>query len=511
MTYELFERRFAAINDLLNIANQLTWDFRTMMPTGGAAMRGIQMSTLMGMAHELMMSAETRKLVDAAETEVIHLSEDSIERRCVTSARDAHDYHQRIPRDLHQRRAELNLTGQGVWERARAQNDFELLRPVYEEHVEIARRLADCIGYDEHPHDAMISIYEPGMTTAMLADLFTDLRDGLKPLVAAIAEVEQPRTDFLFGDYPIKNQKIFTRGIAEAFGYDFERGRIDIAPHPFEISQTREDVRITTRYNRNSIVSALQSTMHEVGHGIYEQQIDPALTRSVLTTDLFGLYGVGGISFGVHESQSRLWENQIGRSRGFWERHFGDLRDLFSDTLRDVDAEGFYRAYSSVQPGRLRTEADELTYDLHIMLRVEIERRLMDRSLAVADIPRIWRELTQENLGIEVENDRDGVLQDMQWSAGQFGIFCGYTVGNIIAAQLQQTIIATEASTVRDLDDGKYASLRNWLGENLHKHGRRYSRDEILETITGRGVDAKPYLSYLTRKYRDIYNLPISP
>lgn len=507
MTYALFSQRFAAINDLFNIANLLTWDFRSMMPPGGAATRGHQMSTLMGLAHETLMSDDTRRLVDMAENEVAHLAENSIERRCVSGARDALDYHLRIPRDLQQRRAELNLTGQGVWEKARERNDFDLLRPIYEEHIDIARRLADCIGYDEHPHDAMISIYEPGMTTAMLSELFVDLRANVKPLLAEIAQAEQPRTDFLYGDYPIENQKLFARSIAAAFGYDFDRGRIDIAPHPFEISQTREDVRITTRYNRNNIVSALQGTMHEAGHGIYEQQIDPSLTRTVLATDLFGLYGVGGISFGVHESQSRLWENQIGRSRGFWERHFGELRDLFPDTLHDVDAEGFYRAYSSVQAGQRRTEADELTYDLHIMLRVDIERRLLDGSLAVADIPDAWREMMQDDLGIAVEDDRDGVLQDMQWSAGQFGIFCGYTVGNIIAAQLQETVAATNAGIMKDVEHGKYDSLRCWLGDNLHKHGRRFSRDEILEKITGRRIDTKPYVRYLAEKYRDIYRL----
>jgi len=507
MTYDLFTQRFGAINDLLNIANLLTWDYRTTMPPEGSLTRGKQMSTLMGTAHEMLMSDETRRLVDSAEAEVANRAEDSIERRCVSGARDALDYHRRIQRDLQQRRAELNLTGQGVWEKARAADDFEMLRPIYEEHIDISRRLADCIGYEKHPHDAMISIYEPGMTTSMLADLFTDLRAGLKPLVAAIAAGEQTRTDFLFRDYPVEKQKLFAHRIAEAFGYDFDRGRIDIAPHPFEISQTRQDVRITTRYNRNNIVTALQGTMHEAGHGIYEQQIDPSLTRTVLATDLYGLYGVGGISFGVHESQSRLWENQIGRSRGFWQCHFANLRDLFPDALHDVDAEEFYRAYSAVAASARRTEADELTYDLHIMLRVDIERRLLEGSLKVSDIPAAWKEMMQDDLGVEVKSDRDGVLQDMQWSAGQFGIFCGYTMGNIIAAQLQKAALTAVPSIADDLEQGEYTNLRNWLGENLHKHGRRYTRDEILNSVTGRGVDAGPYVDYLTQKYSNIYGL----
>jgi len=507
MSYDRFARRFGEINDLLNIANLLTWDSRSMMPPGGATTRGRQMSTLMGLAHELLMSDETRRHVEAAEAAVANQSENSIERRCVNAAREAIEYHRRIPRDLQQRRAELNLTGQAIWEAARARNDFELLRPVYEEHIEIARRLADCIGYEAHPHDALISLYEPGMTTAMLGELFTGLRAVLKPLFVEIAESDQPRTDFLYRNYPIEKQRIFAHRIAQAFGYDFARGRMDTAPHPYEISQTREDVRITTRYNANNIVSALQSTMHEAGHGIYEQQIDPALTRTVLATDLFGLYGVGGISFGVHESQSRLCENQVGRSRGFWERHFGELRDLFPDTLADVDAEEFYRAYSSVRPGLIRTEADELTYDLHIMLRVDIERLLLDGSIFVRDIPNVWHERMQDDFGLEVCGDHNGVLQDMQWSAGQFGIFCGYSLGNIIAAQLLESALSNQSNIADDLGNGEYASLRGWLGDRLHRHGRRYSRNEILKSITGRGVDIAPYVGYLSAKYRDIYNI----
>ena len=507
MSYQTFAKRFAALNDLLNIANLLTWDFRVMMPPGGAETRGHQMATLMGMAQDMLMSDETLRVIGAAEDTVSGLSEGSVERRSVAHARAAVDLHRRIPPDLNRRRSALNLTGQGVWADSRARNDFATLRPVFEEHLAICRELAECIGYENHPHDAMISVYEPGADTASLGVLFAQLRAGLAPLVAEISAIAPPRTDFLHGDYPEDRQRSFARQIAEALGYDFRRGCLDTAPHPFEISQTREDVRITTRYHRNNIVSALQGTMHEVGHGLYEQNIDPDLTRGVLATDLLGLYGVGGISFGVHESQSRLWENQIGRSRGFWERHFGALHDLFPDTLSGVDAETFYRAYNCVRLGQIRVEADELTYDFHIMLRVEMERRLMDGSLRVADMPGAWADAMQHDLGLKVPDDRQGVLQDMQWSAGQFGIFCGYTIGNVLAAQIQGAAVAADQQIPFDLDLGDYARLRGWLTDNLYRHGRRYDRDETLHRITGQGMDAAPYIAYLTGKYREIYAL----
>jgi carboxypeptidase Taq len=507
MGYQQFASRVAALNDLLNIAYLLTWDFRVMMPPGGALTRGHQMATLMGLAQDMLMSDDTLRAIEAAEDAVAVLPDTAIEHRCVAHARAAVDLHRRIPPALNRRRAALNLTGQGIWAEARARNDFAMLRPVFEEHVAICRELAACIGYENHPHDAMIGIYEPGADTASLAELFAQLRAGLAPLVAEIAATEPPRTDFLYGDYPQDRQRVFARRIAEAFGYDFARGRLDIAPHPFEISQTREDVRITTRYHRNNIVSALQGTMHEVGHGLYEQNIAPELTRGVLATDLLGLYGVGGISFGVHESQSRLWENHVGRSRGFWETHFGALHDLFPETLAGVDAGAFHRAYNCVRPGLIRVEADELTYDFHVMLRVEMERHLMDGTLRVADMPAAWAEAMQKDLGIPVPDDRNGVLQDMQWSAGQFGIFCGYTIGNVLAAQIQEAAIAADPQIPGDLDRGEYARLRGWLTENLYRHGRRFDRDETLRRITGRGLDARPYVAHLTARYRAIYAL----
>lgn len=507
MTYPAFAERFGALNDLLNIANLLTWDFRVMMPPGGAQTRGQHMATLMGLAQDMLMSDDTSRLIDAAQAEVAHLPGDAPEALAVAHARAAVDLHRRIPPDLNRRRAALNLTGQAVWADARARNDFAMLRPVFEEHIQICHRLADCIGYSAHPHDAMIGIYEPGADTASLSALFSQLRAGLSPLLAQIAQAPQPRADFLFGDYPQDRQRAFAVHIAEAFGYDFQRGRLDTAPHPFEISQTREDVRITTRFHRNNIVSALQGTMHEVGHGLYEQNIAPDLTRTVMATDLLGLYAVGGISFGVHESQSRLWENRIGRSRAFWEHHFAALHDLFPDTLAEVDADMFWRAYSRVRPGLIRTEADELTYDFHIMLRVDMERALMDGSLRVADMPAAWAEAMRRDLGLDVPDDASGVLQDMQWSAGQFGIFCGYTIGNVLAAQVFDAAMQDDPSLDAQLGAGQYGGLLGWLTQSLYRHGRRETRDQMLHRVTGRGMDAQPYIDALTTRYRAIYQL----
>ncbi|MDO9066642.1 MAG: carboxypeptidase M32, partial [Chloroflexota bacterium] len=299
-------------------------------------------------------------------------------------------------------------------------------------------------------------------------------------------------------------QRAFALEVAQAFGYDLNRGRLDRSAHPFEISFTRQDVRITTRYNRRYAPMALFGVWHETGHALYEQGVDPALTRSALTTDLLDLYAVGGASYGAHESQSRLWENLVGRSRAFWQRHFPRLYEFFPQQLADVDAETFYRAVNRVRPSPVRTEADEVTYNFHVMLRVEVESGLLDGTLAVKDLPTVWAGKVQEYLGVTPPDDARGVLQDIHWSSGLVGSFPTYTVGNIMSAQF----FAAARRDVAGLDDslaqGDYAPLRAWLTEHVYRHGRAYSPTELLQRSTGSGLDVGPYLAYLTKKYDDL-------
>ncbi len=506
MGYKAFLERMGEVNDLLNAESILSWDARTMMPPGGTETRAKQMATLMVFARNHLVSDETRRLLDEAEAETSGLPDDSVERTICAQVREAIDYHLRIPASLVHRRAEIGSWGQHVWAKARAESDFAAFTPVLEETIDLNREMAECIGYDEHPYDALMYRFEPGETVASLQPLFAALREGLIPLVRAIGEQEPPRVDFLQRPFDVQRQLDFALRMAKKLGYDTDRGRLDLTVHPFEISFTRNDVRITTRVNDEWMPKCLFGALHEAGHALYEQFCDPAYTRTPLATDLVGLYAVGGVSFGAHESQSRLFENHVGRSREFWELNYGDLVDTFPKQLAGVDVETFWRAINRVEPGLIRVESDELTYDFHIMLRVEIEAALIDGSLSVADLPEAWNAKIKDYLGLDVPNDRLGVLQDVHWSSGQIGTFCNYTIGNVMAGQLFAK--ATEDDQVREgLASADYVPLRSWLTEHVHRHGRRYTREQLLERATGKGLDPSFYIDHLTRKYSAIYGI----
>ncbi|MCW3475659.1 carboxypeptidase M32 [Limobrevibacterium gyesilva] len=492
--------RIAAVNDVLCASSVLVWDSRTMMPAGGAASRSHQIATLTGLARDLLIADDTRRALDGAERAVAGLPEDHPDRRSVAAVREAVAFHSRIPAALVARRAAVRGLANAAWVQARATNDFALFTPHLEATLALAREFADAAGWQDHPYDALLQLYEPGESITSLRRLFARLRDGLAPILQA-ARARTPRTDFLHRGFAEEGQRAVARSFAQRLGYDFARGRLDTTVHPFEVSFTREDVRITTRYRPDALAPALFGAMHETGHALYEQNIDPAYTRTALATDLMGLYAVGGTSFGVHESQSRLWENHVGRSRSFWRLHFAEVRNVFPDALGDVDASTFHAAVNAASPGLIRTEADELTYDFHIMLRVELEASLIAGDIAVADIPGAWAAAMREQLGLEVPDDRSGCLQDIHWSSGMIGSFCSYTIGNVMAAQL----FAAARGQVAGLDDalarGDYAPLRDWLRAQVWQHGRRFGRDEILRRATGSGLSPEPYLGYLSAKF----------
>ncbi|MEQ8366199.1 MAG: carboxypeptidase M32 [Roseicyclus sp.] len=496
------------VNDFLNAGSVLSWDARTMMPKGGASTRSKQLATLAVAARNLLCSDEMKRALDGAAAEVAGKPDDSPEARIVAQVREAIDYHERIPTELLRRKTELGSEAHEVWAEAREKADFSLFAPALTTMVDINREMAQAIGYTDHPYDALMYRFEPGTTTAGLTTLFARLREGMIPLVRAIGEAEKPRSDFLFRDYPVDGQMAFALDMAKRIGYDTDRGRLDTTVHPFEVSFTRNDVRITTRVNRNYMPMSLFGALHEAGHAMYEQGVDPSYTRTPLATDLISLYAVGGVSFGAHESQSRLWENHVGRSRAFWDNHMGDIRAAYPGTLDDVSDEEFYRAINRSEPSFVRVEADELTYDFHVMVRCELEAKMVDGSLEVADLPEAWNAAMKDYLGVDVPDDgKEGVLQDVHWSSGQIGTFCNYTIGNIMAAQLFDTALGQNAGIQTALDGGDYTPLRNWLTENVAQHGRRYSRDELLVNATGRALDPEPYLAYLTTKYTDIYAL----
>lgn len=507
--YEKFQEHIATLNDLLNVLNILKWDARTQMPPGGSQTRGYQLATVSRLAREHFVSDITARLLDAAEAEIAGEDPASYRVRAVRQTRQYYEIVRRIPSDLLSRRATLAPISEQVWHEAKQHNDFARFAPYLQQMLDLAREQADAIGYEEHPFDALVFEYEPSMTAAKLRVLFDDLKAGLLPLLEQIVAHDRPlEKDLWAREYPLDRQRAFALEMAQRIGYDLERGRLDIAPHPFEISFTRQDVRITTRYDLHYFPMAFFGTLHEAGHALYEQNIDPSLTRTALATDFLGQYAVGGTSYGAHEASSRLWENLIGRSRAFWGAHFGRLREYFPEQLAGVDEELFYRAINRVQPSLIRVEADEVTYNLHIMLRVEIEMGLLDGSLRVADLPEVWRAKMKEYLGVVPQTDSQGPLQDVHWSGGSFGSFPGYTVGNVMSAQL----LAAARQQVPGLDGalaaGDYAPLLGWLTEHFYRHGRAYSADEILQRCTGRPLHVEPYLAYLRAKFGELYGLP---
>ncbi|MBP6850147.1 MAG: carboxypeptidase M32 [Rhodoferax sp.] len=499
--FAALDERIGAINDVLNAASVLVWDSRTMMPAGGAASRGLQISTLTRVALDMLLHADTARALDTAESALPHAAPDNLHHAMVAQVRQAVEHHRRVPAALTQQRAALRTVAQAAWIEARARSDFSIFAPHLKETMALSRQHADCAGWNGHPYDAMVAAYEPGETAVSLKRLFAELRAGILPILEQARARPPARRDFLFRDFPEEGQRAFGRQLAERLGYDFQRGRLDSTVHPFEVSFTREDVRITTRYNRNYLPASLFGTAHETGHALYEQGVSPAYTRTVFATDLIGLYAVGGTSFGMHESQSRLWENHIVRSRDFWRLNFADLQSKFPEQLGDVDAEAFYRAVTHTEPGLIRVEADELTYDLHVMLRVELECALMDGSLDVADLPRVWNDTIRRDLGVEVPNDAKGVLQDIHWSTGYVGSFPSYTIGNVTAAQLMDSLRRDDPDLDAAVARGDYAVLADKLRTEVWQHGRRFTRDEMLTRTTGRPLEAGPYIAYLRGKY----------
>lgn len=498
----------AEYHDLLCILNTLKWDMRTMMPAAGAASRGAQLATLTKLAKSLFVSDETARLLDAADAESAGADPDSYQARALRQTRDAYEIQRRIPADLVGRLAALGPESEAVWAKAKDENDFASFKPYLKRMLALNIELAEAIGYDDHPFDALVFQFEPGMTAARLQKVFAELKDRILPLLQRVVAADSPLpVDLWAAEYDLAAQKQLCRELSALIGFDFARGRLDEAPHPFEISFTRDDVRITTRYDANYLPMSLFAALHEAGHGLYEQNIAPELTRTALTADFLGQYAVGGASFGAHEFSSRLWENQIGRSRAFWALHFGRLQAFFPQQMAESDPELFYRAVNRVQPSLIRVEADEVTYNLHIMLRAEIEMALLEGAVAVDDLPEIWNAKMQEYLGLTPPDDRRGVLQDVHWSFGGFGNFPCYTIGNIMAAQALAAAQAQLPDLGEGLAQGDYRTLLTWLRENIYRHGRAYSTDELLTRVAGEGLNTAPLLEYLERKYSDLYGL----
>ena len=498
--FEQLRSRLAEISDLGSAGAILAWDQQVMMPARGAFVRAEQLATIGRIAHEKFIAPEVGKLLDELEGFEQEHDYDSFEASLIRVVRADYAKASKVPAELRAEIARASSLALPVWAKARRENDFDAFRPLLERNLELRRRYIACFDGDfAEPYDVLLDDYERGMTSAELRTLFDYLKAHQVPLIREVSDAGAI-TAAPHRPFPIAAQKQFEREIVGRFGFDEAAWRLDPTVHPFATRSGLQDIRITTRYFDDSL-DGLFATMHETGHGLYEHQVDPALERTPLGY---------GTSLGIHESQSRMWENLVGRSLPFWRFVFPRARELFPEALAGLDAEGFYREVNSVRPSLIRVEADETTYNLHVLIRFELEQEMLAGSFPLSELPAEWNRRMWEYLGVEVPDDTHGVLQDTHWAGGSIGYFPTYTLGNLISVQLWERIV----SDVPDIDEqfgrGEFGALRDWLREHVHRHGRKFSPRETLERATGaKRIEPAPYIRYLQEKVGAIYGLPL--
>jgi len=472
----------------------LGWDEQVNLPAGSANHRGQQAAALADLVHREATRPEVGAWLVELEGHATALSED--DQVIVREARRDYDRATRISPDLVQRKVALDSHSYHAWAAARKRRDFSAFAPFLERQLELAAEEAACFGktgaaaYDYH-----IDKHDPGLDAGFIQGLFTELSRDLVPLAAAILESPvRARTD-IFRNFPVEKQEAFLREVTTALGFDYQHGRLDRSLHPF-CSGVGADIRMTTRFDPDNPLDSLFSSIHETGHGMYEQ----GLPENRLGTGLGQAVGMA-----VHESQSRLWENQISRSRPFWSHWEPRFRALFAEELKGISSEELYLAINAVERQPIRVDADEVMYNLHIMLRFRLERALFNREIAVAELPAVWAELSQELLGLVPEHDGEGCLQDIHWSGGAFGYFPSYCLGNMMAAQLWETVQVAVPGLESDFEAGRYGRLLRWLRQEIHQHGRRYDTRELVRRVTGRDLSPAPLIAYLRDRYGSLY------
>ena len=488
---------------LTSVSNVLDWDEQTMMPRAEAEHRAEQTTLLSGMIHQRWTDdAFVAKVSELAAGPLAAEHRDEADSETAVTIRRLKrlvDRQIKLPRSLVEELARTKVLGQSAWEQARRENDFARFQPWLAKTFELKRQQAEALGYKQTRYDALLDEYEPEELAANVGRVLADLREQLVGLVAAIRGTSrQPDTSLLERSYPINVQEAFGKAAAAAIGFDFTRGRLDVTAHPFCTTLGPHDCRITTRYEKHFFNAGFFSILHEAGHGMYEQGLPP---------DRFGLPLGEAVSLGVHESQSRLWENLVGRSRAFWQDFYSAAQERFPAALGGTGLDAFHFAINDVRPSLIRVEADEATYNLHILIRFELEQALLSGDLPAADAPAAWNEKYRQYLGIVPDSDSNGVLQDVHWGAGLVGYFPTYTLGNLYAAQFfaaaDQELGGLHAQFAR----GDFEPLRNWLREKIHRHGQRYSAAELVKQVTGRELSSAPLLTHLREKYGELYGI----
>ena len=498
MKEKLIELRkiLGKIADLRYAANVLDWDQQVYMPDDGDEERGEQIATILEISHNLFVSDEVGKLLMDLQSESIDLDPNSDEARLIKVTQRDFDKETKIPVNLLVELSQTTTMAHNAWVKAKTNNDFNSFQPYLEKIIELTKQKAECFKPYEHIYDPLLDDYEPGMLTSDVKTIFSEIRPQQVDLIKSISKSKQIDDSFLKIKYDPSKQWQFGIDVAQAIGLDWKRSRLDTTEHPFTTTFGQKDVRITTNVSEAIPTSAFFSTIHETGHALYELGFSPSLRRTPLSN---------AASLAFHESQSRLWENLVGRSRQFWTYFFPKFKASFSEQLSNIDLESFYRAINKVEPSFIRTESDEATYNLHIMLRFELELELIEGKLKVEHLPDAWNECMKDYLGIIPPNDTLGVLQDVHWSAGLIGYFPTYAIGNLISAQLWGKMHLDMA----DLDDkickGDFEELLSWLRTNIHQHGAKFEPQELIQNITGNKIEAQPYIRYLQTKYKEIY------
>jgi carboxypeptidase Taq len=488
--FQKLKTRLAEVSDLGQVASIVGWDQLVMMPQGGSGLRANQRATLTRVVFEMFTSPETGRLLEEVRSYEGSLDPDSDEAALIRVARRDYEKAVRVPSELRSEISRASSEGLQAWGKAKDASDFSILLPALERAIELRQKYIDCFDDFDERYDVLLDDYEPEMKSAEVRAVFQRLKDELLPFIRSLGD-DEPDDPFLTGHYPVDRQQATCHEVLDMFGLRPETWRLDHTRHPFVGGPGGDDVRITTHYDETDLDSVF-STMHEYGHALYENQVAPELMRGPLGS---------GASLGLHESQSRMWENLVGRSRPFWSYFYPRLQETFPEGLADVDPERFYRAINRVHPSLIRIRADEVTYNMHIILRFELEQDMIEGRINLADLPEEWNKRMDEYLGVEVPDDANGVLQDMHWGAGSIGYFSTYSLGNVMSVQIWERLREDLPDLDEQFERGEFGALREWLGERLHRLGRKFPPQDTLERVTGSRIDPEPYLRYLREKH----------
>lgn len=497
--FEQLLQKLNAIAHIYSAQAVLSWDRETSIPPQGVARRAETIAYLSGLAHELCLDPQFEEILTELHTAYQENKLTDEQSVVVKEVWRDFNYAKKLPTSLIKEFSETCAKAHSSWAEAREKNDFSIFSPDLKKIVELNRKKAELIGYKESPYDARLDVFEPGMTASELSILFHELKEFLVPFLKKIQEKNATiDVEKIKGHFPIEKQKEFNKFIAEKLGFNFNAGCLEVSTHPFTTHFHPEDVRMTTRYKETDLLEAITGTIHETGHALYEQG---------LPQQHFGTPLAEAVSLGIHESQSRMWENHVGKSYEFWEFLYPEMQTRFPEPFKNIPLDEFYKILNNVAPGYIRIESDEVTYNLHIILRFEIEKMIFEGECEVDDLPEIWNQKFKEYFGIDVPDNAHGVLQDVHWSYGSFGYFPTYTLGNLYAAQMYHHAQTQLLSLADELRAGKTEPLLNWLRKNVHQHGKKYSAGELIKEITGEPLQSTYFIDYLKKKFGDIYRI----